>query len=72
MNSAGDRMSPKALLSGEEIELLARALGEWRGPARCSGEMAVAMGFESIDDLLIRGKRISAALRDDEPLAPAD
>jgi hypothetical protein len=72
VNFAVGGLSPKLLLSDEEIELLSRALREWGGPAHCSDEMAVAMGFESVGDLLAQTRRIAAALRSDETLMPID
>ncbi|MGR7001884.1 hypothetical protein ACU686_34065 [Yinghuangia aomiensis] len=47
-------------------------LAERGGPARCSDQLAVGMGFADMSDLLDRSRRLRAALRDDVPLAPAD
>jgi hypothetical protein len=56
------------LLSVDQIALLRRALGEWGGPAHCSDEMAVGMGFAGAQDLYDRCDGLRAALRDDIPL----
>jgi hypothetical protein len=34
--------------------------------------MAIAMGFASVDDLLVQGRRLGAAIQDGEPLTPTD
>ncbi|MGA4539424.1 hypothetical protein ACPA54_05465 [Uniformispora flossi] len=65
-------VAPSALLAPSEIALLRRSLAEWGGPARCSDQLAVGMGFADMNDLLDRSRRLQAALRDDVPLAPAD
>ncbi len=38
-------------LSDDEVEVLRHGLNEWRGPARCTKAMALAMGFDGLDDL---------------------
>ncbi|MFI5589995.1 hypothetical protein ACIA5G_33445 [Amycolatopsis sp. NPDC051758] len=58
---------PGDLLASEEIALL-----EWGGPARCSDELAVGMGFAGLDDLIDQCERLRAALRAGSPLAPVD
>ncbi|GAB2573029.1 hypothetical protein Aab01nite_19450 [Paractinoplanes abujensis] len=63
---------PAAILNDDETALLIRALGEWGGPARCSDEMAYAMGFADAADLYTGSRRLSHAIRDDVPLSPAD
>ncbi|MER7753927.1 hypothetical protein [Kitasatospora sp. NPDC097643] len=66
-------VAPGRLLTGEEIALLRRALLEWGGPARCSDQLAVGMGFPGgAQDLLDQCARLRDALRDDAPLAPED
>ncbi|MBM2617492.1 hypothetical protein JIG36_18205 [Actinoplanes sp. LDG1-06] len=63
---------PSEILNDDEADLLRRALNEWLGPARCSDEMAYAMGFADADDL-VRGVRdLKRALKADEPIAPVD
>lgn len=37
-------------LDDRERSFLRSALNEWRGPARCTEELAVAMGFRDLDD----------------------
>jgi hypothetical protein len=38
-------------LTDQERELLARGVIEWGGPARCTEELALAMGFASVADI---------------------
>ncbi|WP_405795192.1 hypothetical protein [Streptomyces sp. NBC_01506] len=68
----GGEVAASALLAQDETELLRRALLEWGGPARCSDQLAVGMGFESARDLLDQCPRLRRALADDVPLAPVD
>ena len=63
---------PSELLTGDESELLRRALGEWGGPAHASPEMAVAMGFADVADLLVQVRRLRGAFKDDQPIDPVD
>ncbi|HTY96626.1 MAG TPA: hypothetical protein VMB91_06255, partial [Solirubrobacteraceae bacterium] len=44
----------------------------WGGPAQPSDPVARAMGFDSVDDLLARGRVIEGAVERGEPLTPAD
>ncbi|RKE17079.1 hypothetical protein [Streptomyces sp. TLI_171] len=64
--------APTELLEPPEIALLRRALGEWIGPARCSDELAFAMGFTDAEDLRTRRQQLDSALADDLPLSSAD
>jgi hypothetical protein len=60
------------LTDGERV-LLDRGLFVWGGPARCTEGLAVAMGFEDVDDLLHRdGQRIRQDLSDRRALSPRD
>ena len=65
-------MSASEVLARDEIDLLRRALGEWGGPARCSDQLAVGMGFSGVHDLLGQTRRLRSALADDVPLSAAD
>ncbi len=65
-------MKPGDLLTADEIALLARALLEWGGPARCGDELATGMGFAGFDDLIAQCRRLRAALKSGSPLAPVD
>jgi hypothetical protein len=38
-------------LTSDERRLLHNGLNEWRGPARCTEELAVAMGFPNLADM---------------------
>ncbi|WP_257574075.1 hypothetical protein [Streptomyces sp. JJ66] len=60
------------LLKQDEIEMLRRALLEWGGPARCSDQLAVGMGFAGWEDLLGRCGELRRALEEGVPLPPAD
>ncbi|MFD5863891.1 hypothetical protein ACFWGP_02975 [Agromyces sp. NPDC127015] len=46
-------------LTDEERFLLDRGLVEWGGPARCTESLAIAIGFDSVADLLAEGYRIA-------------
>lgn len=45
-------------LSDEERRLLRAGLAEWGGPAHCTDEFAVAMGFRDVEDLLSQRDRL--------------
>lgn len=59
-------------LSERERALLCAGLTEWGGPARCTEELAVAMGFESVADLFNSGDRIGDAIVAGVPLSRTD
>jgi hypothetical protein len=59
-------------LSEDERALLRAGLNEWGGPARCTEEFAVAMGFESVADLFATGDRIGDAIVAGVPLSRTD
>lgn len=59
-------------LTDDERHLLSWGLIEWGGPARCTEEMAVAMGFKSVADLLEEGYRIADDIRAAKPLPQVD
>ncbi|WP_082057025.1 GNAT family N-acetyltransferase [Psychromicrobium lacuslunae] len=59
-------------LEDEERELLRHGLLQWLGPAHCSESMAVAMGFDGVDDLYVQGERITKALRTRSQLSRFD
>ncbi|MEU9358287.1 hypothetical protein AB0D35_09275 [Streptomyces sp. NPDC048301] len=59
-------------LTDEECRLLQRGLMEWCGPARCTEEFAVAMGFDGAEDLSRRGVSIHHALAGKQALEPMD
>ena len=65
-------VSASEVLAADEIDLLRRSLGEWGGPAHCSDQLAVGMGFSGVQGLLGHCRRLRAALTDDAPLAAAD
>lgn len=59
-------------LDERERSFLARGVVEWGGPARCTDELAVAMGFEDVRDLFVTGGRIHDDLRAGRPLSRTD
>jgi len=59
-------------LTEEELRVLRHGLLEWGGPARCTDRMALAMGFDSVDDLLRQGDRIRRALDNGQPMSQRD
>lgn len=59
-------------LSDKERTMLRAGLREWGGPARCTEEMAVAMGFGGVEDLFTQGDRICEALAAGQPLSRTD
>lgn len=59
-------------LTQQERELLGRGLQEWSGPASCTDGLAVAMGFDSLEDFFAQSRRVQAALAGGEPLSPTD
>ncbi|SOB88473.1 hypothetical protein [Streptomyces sp. 1331.2] len=63
---------PSKLLSEGEVRLLRRALGEWDGPARCSDQLAIGMGFADAENLRDQCHVLRDALGDDVPLKPVD
>ncbi|MGX9889605.1 hypothetical protein [Streptomyces sp. NPDC002276] len=67
-----DTVKASELLAVYEVELLVRALLEWGGPARCSDQLAVGMGFAGQRDLLDQCRRLRSALSEDTPLGAAD
>jgi hypothetical protein len=59
-------------LEDGEVLLLRSGVSEWGGPAHCSNELAVAMGFASVADLLVEGQRLWRSLGRREPLSRRD
>jgi len=59
-------------LSDEERDLLRAGLLEWGGPASCTDELAVAMGFQNVRDLFEEGRRIGKGIADGQPLSRTD
>jgi hypothetical protein len=49
-------------LDDTERFVLRWGLIDWGGPARCTEEMAVAMGFPSVGDLFAESNRLTAAI----------
>lgn len=59
-------------LTDDERLLLLMGLNEWGGPARCTDEMAAAMGFEDCADLKRQGLRLREVVKAGDPLSVAD
>jgi hypothetical protein len=59
-------------LTEPERYVLSRGLAEWGGPARCTDALAVAMGFQGLEDLLAEGHRMRRSIRAGEPLSRED
>ncbi|WCO65622.1 hypothetical protein PO878_14045 [Iamia majanohamensis] len=59
-------------LSPAERRLLRGGIGGWGGPARCTEEMAVALGFRTERDLLDEGHRLIEALDAAAPMTRLD
>jgi hypothetical protein len=59
-------------LSADERLLLLCGLNEWGGPARCTDEMAVAMGFDDCEDLAHQRRRLYEAVKAAAPLSVTD
>jgi hypothetical protein len=59
-------------LDDVERRMLRWGVIEWGGPARCTDEMAIAMGFSSVQDLFDSTDRLAGAVGSGAPLAAAD
>lgn len=59
-------------LSDDERAVLSAGLLEWGGPARCTEELAVAMGFRGVEDLFTQGDQIREAIAAGTPLSRTD
>ena len=67
---AADVLSPD--LTEAERQLLRWGIIEWGGPARCTDEMAVAMGFLSVQDLFDSTDRLAHSIESGAPLTALD
>ena len=59
-------------LDDDERRVLRAGLIEWGGPANCTVELAVAMGFQSLADLFAEGGRIGDAIVEGRALSRTD
>ncbi|WP_340684710.1 hypothetical protein LCL61_40995 [Amycolatopsis coloradensis] len=59
-------------LTRDERTVLRCGLAEWGGPAACTDDLAVAMGFKDVPDLFEQARRLRGALADEEPLSASD
>lgn len=62
------------LIDLDEVErrLLRGGIVEWGGPARCTEEMAIAMGFDSVQDLFDSTGRLAGAITAGTAMTAAD
>lgn len=67
---ASDILSPD--LDDRERRLLRWGIIEWGGPARCTEEMAVAMGFRDVQDLFDSTGRLADSIDSGGPLTAID
>jgi hypothetical protein len=72
MATMGEQETVEIPLTDEERRLLRAGLAEWGGPAHCTEEFAVAMGFKDVEDLISQRDRLSQALANGESLSRAD
>jgi hypothetical protein len=59
-------------LTEPERRLLCEGLNQWGGPARCTDELAGAMGFVDREDLFERGARLQEAVANGAALSRLD
>ncbi|GAA0994800.1 hypothetical protein [Subtercola frigoramans] len=59
-------------LTPTERQVLRSGLIEWGGPARCTEELAIAMGFSSVADLFDTGYKISDDIESGKPMRHVD
>ena len=59
-------------LTDDERLVLWAGLIEWGGPARCTEELAVAMGWRDVANLLDRGSELAAEIKAKKPLTQVD
>lgn len=49
-------------LTTHERRVLSNGINEWGGPARCTEELAVAMGYDTVADIFRQTPRLHAAI----------
>ena len=59
-------------LTDEERRLLFYGLIDWGGPARCTEALAIALGFDGLEDLEREGHRIAQDIYDGRPVSLRD
>ena len=59
-------------LTERERRVLLGGIAEWGGPAHCTEEFAIAMGFRSLADLFETSERLWKSLKDCELLTAVD
>jgi hypothetical protein len=63
---------PSPNLDDVERRLLRWGVIDWGGPARCTDEMAIAMGFSSVQHLFDSADRLAAAIKSGASLSAAE
>jgi len=59
-------------LTDEERRMLFYGLIDWSGPARCTEALAIALGFDGLEDLDREGQRIAQEIYDGRPVSLRD
>ena len=59
-------------LTDEERRMLFYGLIDWGGPARCTEVLAIALGFDGLEDLDREGQRIAHDIYDGRPVSLRD
>ncbi|GAB4051100.1 hypothetical protein [Catellatospora paridis] len=59
-------------LTDAERHLLVRGFSEWGGPAHATDALAVAMGFEGVEDMYRQVRRLTASIEAGQPLSRRD
>jgi hypothetical protein len=65
-------MASPVELSDLEVSVLSNGLNEWLGPGRCTDELAVAIGFDGVEDFHSAIPRLRTAIDDREMLTSTD
>ncbi|WP_230687074.1 hypothetical protein [Catellatospora vulcania] len=59
-------------LTDAERHLLVRGFHEWGGPAHATDALAVAMGFEDVEDMYQQVRRLRTSIQAGQPLSRRD
>lgn len=59
-------------LSDRERKMLSWGVVEWGGPARCTDEMAIAMGFASVEEIFTHGPVLYEWIKSSSPMRRFD
>jgi hypothetical protein len=72
LNIGADQEIVAIDLTRDESYLLVRGVTEWSGSARCSDELAIALGFKDVADLRLEGERIGTILESSKKMSRWD